>query len=181
MARIRGIVSAYPLTAFLAAGGVLYLLSTIVVRYGGETIVIDTRLANGIVNSAADRLGRDLTPDERSEALARHLDEEILVREAHRRGLHLESPGARSRLLRRMRVELSQGLPEPTRAQLRAYYRTNAARYGAGFDRVEPVVRMHWVTEKRAEVWDRRMRAIRERYEVIVETPRDQQPVSRAP
>ena len=130
--RLGEIARARPLIGYFAVGGLLFALSTLVLPYGREAVIIDARTADAVLELGADRLGRDLTPEEQDATLQRHIEEEILVREAHRRGLHLQHSGARQRLLRRMRLELSQGLPEPSRPQLRAYFRTNAARYESG-------------------------------------------------
>jgi hypothetical protein len=121
--RLRQFSQARPLLSFVLAGGVLFLLSSAVFEYGRETIVIDAPTVSGMLEARADRLGRDLTPEEEDEALQAYIDEEILLREAYRRGIHLTNARARYRLLRRMRLELGAGIPEPSRAQLRAYYR----------------------------------------------------------
>ena len=130
--RLRELAYATPLSGFLVLGGLLYALAMTFLPLGRERFVIDVRTIDGVLESRADRVGRDLTAEERDAAVQDHIDEEILLREAHRRGIHLRHSPSRSRLIRRMRLELTRGLPTPSRAQLRAYYRTNAARYQTG-------------------------------------------------
>ena len=127
--RLVGFARAWPVTAYVVAGAILFLLSSGFVRYGREPIVIDAGTMAGELERRADEAGRDLSSEEREEAIQRFVDEEILIREAHRRGLHLRTSRARERLLRRMRSALSQGIPQPSRAQLRAYFGTTADRY----------------------------------------------------
>ena len=127
--RLVGFARAWPVTAYVVAGAILFLLSSGFVRYGREPIVIDAGTMAGELERRADEAGRDLSSEEREEAIQRFVDEEILIREAHRRGLHLRTSRARERLLRRMRSALSQGIPQPSRAQLRAYFGTTANRY----------------------------------------------------
>lgn len=113
----------------LLAGVVLFALARPLLPLPGEPIVVEARTLDDILEREADGLGRDLTPDERDARIQRHVDEEILLREAYRRGLHQASAPVRARLLRRMRLALSEGIPQPSRSQLRAYFNTNSARY----------------------------------------------------
>ena len=120
---------ALPLLGPLLVGGGLFLAFGPFLPSSKEVIEVDARSIEALQNERADRLGRELTPSERTETIRRYVDEEILVREAYRRGLHLTDPGVRARLLRRMRLALSEGIPEPSRSQLRAYYSSNSERY----------------------------------------------------
>jgi hypothetical protein len=91
--------------------------------------VVDARTVDEITETRADALGRDLTPDERAETIQRHVDQEIVLREAYRLGIHETDAMTRARLLRRMRAALSEGVPMPSRSQLLAYFNTNSATY----------------------------------------------------
>ena len=73
--------------------------------------------------------GRELTAEQREQAIEDHVGEEILLREAYRHGWHLENGRVRQRLILAMRAALTKALPEPSTAQLRAYYQANAERY----------------------------------------------------
>lgn len=112
-----------------ALGGILFAVLSPLLPGSRELIVLDGRAVEAVLDARADRLGRELTPQEREETIRDHLDQEILVREAYRRELHMRDSGVRARLLRRMRLAVSEGIPEPSRSQLRAYYSTNSARY----------------------------------------------------
>ncbi len=118
-----------PLGGFLLIGGLLFGLRVLLLPGPREEIVIDARTADRVVEARADLYARDLTGDEREDAIRDHADEEILLREAHRRGLHLTSGQARARLVRKMRTGLNAEVPAPTFSQLRAYYAANSERY----------------------------------------------------
>ena len=120
---------AVPLVGPLLVGSVLFLALGPLLPSSKGLIEVDVWTVEAIVDERADRLGRELTESERAETIRSHVDQEILVREAYRRGFHLTHPGVRARLLRRMRLALSEGIPEPSRSQLRAYYSSNSERY----------------------------------------------------
>lgn len=121
-----------PLVGPLLAGGLVFLALGSFLPSSKELIQVDARTIEALLDERADRLGRELTPSERTETIRVHVDQEILVREAYRRGFHLQDPGVRARLLRRMRLALSEGIPEPSRSQLRAYFSSNSERYLVG-------------------------------------------------
>ena len=118
-----------PLLGPLLAGSALFLALGPLLPSSRELIEVDARTIEALVEERADRLGRELIPSERDATVRAHVDQEILVREAYRQGFHLRDPGVRARLLRRMRLALSEGTPEPSRSQLRAYFSSNSARY----------------------------------------------------
>ena len=118
-----------PVLASLALGGVLFLLGTLVLPEPRERLVIDARTVQTVLERRADRLGRELFPEEREAAIQDYVDEELLVREAYRRGLHVTSGLVRRRLLGKMRLGMNAEVPQPTFAQLRAYFNANSERY----------------------------------------------------
>jgi hypothetical protein len=83
------------LVGMLALGGALFGLRVLLLPAPRQELVIDERTAERVVEERANLLARDLTPAEREEAIRDHVDQEILLREAHRRGLHLTTGGAR--------------------------------------------------------------------------------------
>jgi hypothetical protein len=75
--------------------------------------------------------GRPITDEERQAMIDSHIEDEVLMREALRRGLEKKDSRVRKRLLTVMRSTLDEQVPEPTRAELQAYLRENADKYGA--------------------------------------------------
>jgi parvulin-like peptidyl-prolyl isomerase len=118
-----------PVIGSLALGAVLFLLAALVLPEPRERLVIDSRTVQTVLERRADRLGRELSPEEREEAIQDYVDEELLVREAYRRGLHLTNGSVRRRLLGKMRLGMNAEVPQPTFAQLRAYFNANSERY----------------------------------------------------
>ncbi len=153
----------------IVLGGFLFALITLLLPPPRGKIVVDARTVQSVVERRADLLGRDLSPEERAEAIQDHIDEEILVREAYRRGLDRSSGSVRARLLRRMRLAINTEVLPPTPAQVRAFYSANADRYGAPLDAIEDYVRMDWMLERRTETTERKLSGMMERYDVVVE------------
>jgi hypothetical protein len=118
-----------PLSGFLLLGSLLFGLRTLLLPGPRDEIVVDARTVDRVVESRSDLYARELTAEEREDAIRDHVDEEILLREASRRGLHLTSGTARARLVRKMRTGLNAEVPSPTFSQLRAYYAANSERY----------------------------------------------------
>ena len=96
---------------------------------GKEAISIDADTLEGVLEAQRGRLGRELTEEDEARAIQDYVDEEILVREAHRNGWHLENGRVRQRLLLAMRTTLTEAPPEPMRSELRAYFQANVDRY----------------------------------------------------
>lgn len=116
----------------LLLGGGLYAALYPFLPLNRDLIQVNARTVQTLVEQREDMLARELAPEEWDRVIQEHVDEEILVHEAYRRGLHMQEGNARARLLRRMRLALSEGIPQPSRSQLRAYYATNSARYQTG-------------------------------------------------
>ena len=118
-----------PVLGSVTLGGILFLLGTLVLSEPKERVFINARTVQSVLERRADRLGRELSPEEREEAIQAYVDEELLVREAYRRGLHLSNGSVRRRLLGKMRLGLNAEVPQPTFAQLRAFFNANTGRY----------------------------------------------------
>ncbi len=109
----------------------LYWLLSPYLPSGKETIVIDARTIEAVHERRTNLAGREPTAEERAQVVDDYVGEEILLREAYRHGWHLKSSRVRQRLILAMRSAMSEALPEPSTAQLRAYYQANAERYRA--------------------------------------------------
>jgi hypothetical protein len=113
----------------LAVGGSLFLLAAAVLPGPKERVVIDARTVRAVLEQRANVLGRELSPEEREAAIQAHVDEELLLREAYRRGFHLTNGTVRRRLLGKMRLGMNTEIPQPTFAQLSAYFNANSELY----------------------------------------------------
>lgn len=103
-----------------------------------DPIAVDAAQRERSRADAERRLGRAPTPAEVEAELERWIDEEVLYREALARGLDRDDPLIRQRIAARMGYVLEQAIvvPDPTEAELRAYFEHHAARWAAP-DRVD--------------------------------------------
>ena len=105
-----------------------------------ERIAPSPELLGDLEEERRELLGRPLRDDERRRLLEEWVDQEVLVREAYRRGLDQGDGVIRHRLVEKMRLVLAEKPGEPGDETLRAFYRENEARYRtparASFDHV---------------------------------------------
>ncbi|MBA3393203.1 MAG: peptidyl-prolyl cis-trans isomerase, partial [Deltaproteobacteria bacterium] len=103
-----------------------------------RSIVIDAEATKRIAEQATRRLGRAPTAAELAEETDRWIDEEVLFREAVARGLDRDDPVIHARVAERMSYVLEQAaiVPEPTEAELRAWFDANRELWGAP-DRID--------------------------------------------
>ena len=115
--------------SFSIFGGLMFLLLSPYLASNKETIVIDARTRDSVIERRTNLEARELASEERDKAIADYVRDEILVREAHRNGWHLENGRVRQRLVLAMRTALNEDVPEPSLAQLQAFFRATADRY----------------------------------------------------
>lgn len=118
-----------PLLIFFVLGGGIFLLNALVGSPEQERIVLGSDVAEDLVQMSSELLDRPLSPPEREAEIQRYVDQEILVREAVARGLHLKDSRVRKRLVDKMNFLLSEEPPEPTEADLQALYDRQPERY----------------------------------------------------
>jgi peptidyl-prolyl cis-trans isomerase C len=136
-----------PLLHFLVLGGVLFAIDAARSKPASPApppvtgsasaptgpIVVDAEVTQRMTAVAQRRLGRPPTPPEIDAEIQRFIDEEILFREALARGLERDDPMIHERIASRMSYVLAEAavIPEPTDAQLRAWFDAHADRYNA--------------------------------------------------
>ena len=118
-----------PLLSFAIGGALVFLLLSPYLPSGKQTIVLDSRTIDAVIQRGTSLETRELTEAEREQVIEDYVREEILLREAYRHGWHLEDAHVRQRLVLAMRSALLEEVPEPSAAQLRAFYQANAERY----------------------------------------------------
>ncbi len=117
-----------PLFQFLVLAGLIFAAQAIFASDDRELIVVDAATQNYLFNQEEELLLRPLSQQEKDEIVKSFIEEEILVREAVKRGF---SDGSRIRalLLQNMRFFVSGNLPEPTDDELKAYFEANPEQF----------------------------------------------------
>ena len=122
-----------PLTQFLMIGLALFLAVSVVRDLRRPVVRLDEAELNQLVTYWSAQAQRPPTRDELNAMLRERIDEELLAREAVRLGLDRDDLIIRRRLAQKMAFasEDLQPVPEPTEADLRAWYAAHAADYVA--------------------------------------------------
>ncbi len=114
-----------PLVWFAVLGGALGVAWVLLAPAPAETVRVESETLRSLEKQREDLLGRPVTDEERQQARDSFVDEEVLLREALRRGLQWSDGRVRQRLTRIMRASMSETVPDPSVAQLQAYFQEN--------------------------------------------------------
>jgi hypothetical protein len=118
-----------PILHFIILGTLLYGAYTQLKPPDRETILITTQTVDALVQQRESIAQTPATPEERQELIEGYIEEEVLLREAYKRGFDKNDFRVRRRILSIMRSSLGEVIPEPSVAQLRAFYEANKERY----------------------------------------------------
>lgn len=114
---------------FAVLGAALGAVWIVLAPADTETIRIESETLRALERQQGELLGRALTDEEREKAREGFIDDEVLLREALRRGLQWSDGRVRQRLTRIMRASMTETVPDPSVAQLQAHFRENIDRY----------------------------------------------------
>jgi hypothetical protein len=158
-----------PLAQFALGGGLIFLAYWLWSTPEPAAIVISPEMAQAIVQQQSRLLDRPLSAAERAAAVAQYVDEELLVREAYKRGVDRSDVSVRERLADKMRFLLGGEPPAPTREQLRTFLKVNQARFGsAPFDDLAPTLKQQWVAAERDKALQQSLAELRKQYQIKV-------------
>ena len=118
-----------PLLLFLVLGGALAFAWRTLAPRDLTTLQVERAAIRARVAFEEELIGRSLTPAEREEVSRDAVDEEVLIQEALRRGLHLSDGRMRKRLVQMMRSALTEPPTPPSPAQLQSFFRENIDEY----------------------------------------------------
>ena len=118
-----------PILHFILLGTVLIVAYSNLKPPGRESIYITTQTIDALVQQQESITQHPVTPEQRQMIIENHIEEEVLLREAYKRGFDKNDYRVRKRLLNVMRTSLSEVIAKPTAAQLRTFYETNRERY----------------------------------------------------
>jgi PPIC-type PPIASE domain len=118
-----------PLVLFLVFGLALAGLWAMATPDDIEMVRVEDAALRALERSRVELLGRALTDDERTELREGFIDDEVLLREALRRGLQYSDFRVRKRLVQIMRGALTENVADPSPAQLEAFFRDEIDRF----------------------------------------------------
>lgn len=117
-----------PLIHFAILAALLFVAQALWARDDREVVIVDIPTQDFLIKQKEDLLLRPLSAEEKDEAIASYVEDEMLVREARRRGFN-NSSRVRALLIQNMRYFYSRDLAAPSESELRAYYEANADRF----------------------------------------------------
>ncbi len=120
-----------PLVHFLVLAALLFLLEAVFSGVRKETIVVDQQTIDYLIQQREELQLREVDPDERRETIATFVEEEILYREAYRRGLDKGDSRMRRNLILKMRGLLVGDVAAPTEEELRTFFEENRERFAS--------------------------------------------------
>ncbi len=120
-----------PLFQFLLIAGALFAANHFWGGAGKEKIVIDAQTAAYLIKQREDLELRKLTPGERRETIDAFLEDELLYREAYKRGMDKGDSRMRRNLILKMRGLFLTDAAPMTEENLRAFFEENRADYVA--------------------------------------------------
>ncbi|WP_164658473.1 peptidyl-prolyl cis-trans isomerase [Tropicibacter sp. Alg240-R139] len=117
-----------PLVHFLALAGLLFVMQALFATDQRDLIVVDTQTQKFLFDQEEELQLRPLTDAEKTDIVDGFIEEEILVREAVKRGFS-DSSRIRALLLQNMRFFIAGDLREPTEADLREFFAANSDKF----------------------------------------------------
>ena len=113
-----------PLLHFLALAGLLFVLQAVFAGDTREVISVDADTQEYLFQQRQDLTLSPVSEEEKRQIVEDFVEEEILVREANKRGF-ADSSRIRRLLLQNMRFFIAGDLPEPSEGDLRAFFEDN--------------------------------------------------------
>lgn len=121
---ILTIIKEEPLFHFLGIAALLFATNALFSGDDRDVIRVDAATQQHLIDSQQSRLLRDMTDAEKSAAVDSFIEDEILVREARKRGFE-NSSRIRELLIQNMRFLMAGEIPEPSESDLRDFYEQN--------------------------------------------------------
>ena len=129
MKRIVTSVLKSPILHFILLGAIVFAAYTHLKPADRDTITVTAQTIDALIQQRESITQNPTSPEERKNLIEGHIEDEILLREAYKRGFDKNDYRVRKRILNIMRSSLSEVTPEPSLAQLRAYYQENKERF----------------------------------------------------
>lgn len=120
-----------PLVAFLLIGALLFAVHALIEWRRAPTIRLTAETRAALQADFAAIAGRPPDPAETAKLEREYVVDELLLREAVARGLHLSNGAVRGRLVEEMRREIAGPVPDPTDEELVDFYSSHLELYRA--------------------------------------------------
>lgn len=118
-----------PLVQFSIPALFIFLLYSLVNPVNDQEIKISNEIKTGLIENQEQILGRKLNTPEKEELISDYIDEEILYREAIKRGLDIGDGKIRHRLINKMLFLYQGTVTEPREQDLQDFYAINKHYY----------------------------------------------------
>ena len=118
-----------PLIHFLVLGTLIFIIDGFLPSQRKEQIIVDQATVEFLVENQEKIKLRKLTPEETEKAIANHVTDEILYREAYRRKLNEGDSQIRYELISKMEGLLVNYIENPSTEELRSFYEENIDNY----------------------------------------------------
>ena len=120
-----------PLVHFLIAAALLFGMDSLFTSGQKDRLVVDRQTADYLVEQREDLLLRELSPVEKEGVVSSFIEEEIMYREAYKRGLDKGDSRMRRNMILKMRGLMVGNLKEPTEDDLRTFFKNNRAMFAS--------------------------------------------------
>jgi PPIC-type PPIASE domain len=117
-----------PIFHFAVASGLIFAVYALLAPPEKPVIRVDEATVEGLMRERGGILLRPLTPQDRQDVVETYIGEEILLREAYKRGLD-RTPRIRAQLVQLMRHALAPETSRPSETDLRRFFEENRARF----------------------------------------------------
>jgi PPIC-type PPIASE domain len=117
-----------PIVHFAIAAGLIFAAYKLVAPPEKPVIRVEEATIEGLMRERGDLSLQPLTPQDRENVIETYVGEEILLREANKRGLD-RTPRIRAQIVQLMRHALAPETSSPSDMDLRRFFAENRARY----------------------------------------------------
>lgn len=117
-----------PLVHFILLAGLLFLAQAIWSGDDREVITVDRATQEFLVKQKQDLLLKPLSEEEKERVIESFIEDEMLVREARKRGFD-DNSRIRRLLIQNMRFFIAKDLGKPSNEELRSFFEANADRF----------------------------------------------------
>jgi PPIC-type PPIASE domain len=118
-----------PITHFILASLLIFAVNYWTSGSQKEVIVINSQVRDYLVNAHEELRLKTLSEAEIAEVVENYIREEVLYREAYKRGLDKSDSRMRRNMIRKIYGLLAGKVPEPTEQNLRVFFNNNPEKF----------------------------------------------------